>query len=100
MDPATPADSELDHLPGASVAAIAQTVGIENLPDEVARALAPDVEYRLREVGPPPTDYPSHHPTHAYPSFLRRRQPFCLHRRPLHIHPRVASPPPSIVLLV
>ena len=40
----------LDHLPGESVKVIAQTVGIENLSDEVARALAPDVEYRLREV--------------------------------------------------
>lgn len=43
-------DESLDHVPGDSVKVIAQTVGIENLSDEVARALAPDVEYRLREV--------------------------------------------------
>ena len=42
--------SELDHLPGESIKVIAQHVGIESLADEVARALAPDVEYRLREV--------------------------------------------------
>jgi transcription initiation factor TFIID subunit 6 len=48
--PADAAAEEYDHLPGASVSAIAETVGFDNLPDEVARALAPDVEYRLREV--------------------------------------------------
>ena len=42
--------SELDHLPGESIKVIAQHVGIESLADEVARALAPDVEYSLREV--------------------------------------------------
>eukprot|EP00740_Mantoniella_antarctica_P007300 CAMPEP_0181350554 /NCGR_PEP_ID=MMETSP1106-20121128/1324_1 /TAXON_ID=81844 /ORGANISM="Mantoniella antarctica, Strain SL-175" /LENGTH=503 /DNA_ID=CAMNT_0023463027 /DNA_START=148 /DNA_END=1656 /DNA_ORIENTATION=- len=42
--------THLDHYPPASVKVIAETVGIENLSDEVARALAPDVEYRLREV--------------------------------------------------
>jgi len=42
--------SELDHVPDASIKVIAQHVGIESLADEVARALAPDVEYRLREV--------------------------------------------------
>ena len=40
----------LEHLPGESVKVIAQSVGIDALSDEVARALAPDVEYRLREV--------------------------------------------------
>ena len=42
--------SELDHVPDASIKVFAQHVGIESLADEVARALAPDVEYRLREV--------------------------------------------------
>ncbi|ACO64704.1 predicted protein, partial [Micromonas commoda] len=37
-------------VPDASIKVIAQHVGIESLADEVARALAPDVEYRLREV--------------------------------------------------
>jgi hypothetical protein len=37
------AETQFDHFPGDSVKVIAQTVGIENLSDEVARALAPDV---------------------------------------------------------
>tara|TARA_B110000977_G_scaffold136659_2_gene173572 strand:- start:6011 stop:7738 length:1728 start_codon:yes stop_codon:yes gene_type:complete len=44
------AASENDRVPCESIKVIAQTVGIESLSDEVARALAPDVEYRLREV--------------------------------------------------
>ena len=38
-DPCDAAAEEYDHLPGASVSAIAETVGFDNLPDEVARAL-------------------------------------------------------------
>ena len=49
-DPATTVAEDLESVPPESVKVIAQTVGIESLPDEVARALAPDVEYRLREV--------------------------------------------------
>lgn len=41
---------ENDRVHPESIKIIAQQVGIESLPDEVARALAPDVEYRLREV--------------------------------------------------
>lgn len=44
------ADGGNDRVSPESIKIIAQTVGIEALPDEVARALAPDVEYRLREV--------------------------------------------------
>ena len=49
-DPAVTVVEDLESVPPESVKVIAQTVGIESLPDEVARALAPDVEYRLREV--------------------------------------------------
>ena len=41
---------DLDRVPPSSVASIATSVGVESLPDEVARALASDAEYRLREV--------------------------------------------------
>ena len=44
------ADGGNDRVSPESIKVIAQTVGIEALPDEVARALAPDAEYRLREV--------------------------------------------------
>eukprot|EP01135_Chromosphaera_perkinsii_P004407 Nk52_evm10s280 gene=Nk52_evmTU10s280 len=37
-------------LPKESIAAIADAAGIANIPDEVAIALAPDAEYRIREV--------------------------------------------------
>lgn len=37
-------------LPKETIQIIAQSIGINNLPDEVAAALAPDVEYRMREV--------------------------------------------------
>ncbi|MCO5609013.1 hypothetical protein L7F22_063233 [Adiantum nelumboides] len=33
-----------------TIQVIAQSIGFSNLPDEVAAALAPDVEYRMREV--------------------------------------------------
>lgn len=33
-----------------SMQTIAQSIGISNLSDEVAAALAPDVEYRMREI--------------------------------------------------
>ncbi|KAH7387594.1 hypothetical protein KP509_16G031600 [Ceratopteris richardii] len=33
-----------------TVQTIAQSIGINNLPEEVAEALAPDVEYRMREI--------------------------------------------------
>ena len=47
---ASVADGGNDRVSPESIKVIAQTVGIEALPDEVARALAPDAEYRLREV--------------------------------------------------
>lgn len=37
-------------LPKETIQVIAQSIGINNLPDEVAAALAPDVEYRMREI--------------------------------------------------
>lgn len=33
-----------------SIQVVAQSLGISNLGDEVAQALAPDVEYRVREI--------------------------------------------------
>ena len=43
-------------LPRDSIKVIAESVGIENLSNEVAVGLASDVEYRLREIiqAPPP----------------------------------------------
>lgn len=37
-------------LPKETIQIIAQSIGITDLPDDVASALAPDVEYRMREV--------------------------------------------------
>ncbi|KAJ8766533.1 hypothetical protein K2173_023780 [Erythroxylum novogranatense] len=37
-------------IPKEAIEVIAQTVGITNLPSDVALALAPDVEYRVREI--------------------------------------------------
>ncbi|XP_047342417.1 transcription initiation factor TFIID subunit 6 [Impatiens glandulifera] len=37
-------------VPKETIEVIAQSIGINNLPQEVALALAPDVEYRMREI--------------------------------------------------
>jgi len=37
-------------LPKETIEVIAQSIGISNLSPDVAQALAPDVEYRLREI--------------------------------------------------
>lgn len=37
-------------VPKETIEVIAQSIGIPNLSPEVALALAPDVEYRLREI--------------------------------------------------
>merc|ERR1711974_164783 len=37
-------------LPKESIKIIAESVGIDSLSDEIASAVAPDVEYRLREI--------------------------------------------------
>ena len=37
-------------LPKDSIKIIAEAVGVTNLPDEVAAAMASDVEYRIREI--------------------------------------------------
>lgn len=37
-------------LPNDTIEVIAQSIGINNLSPDVAQALAPDVEYRLREI--------------------------------------------------
>lgn len=43
-------DWKMSILPKESIEVIAQSIGINNLSPDVALALAPDVEYRLREV--------------------------------------------------
>jgi hypothetical protein len=68
-------------VPKETIEAIAQSVGISNLPADVSAALAPDAEYRLRElmqVRCPslcPCDYPGHipitsGPLHSVPYFI------------------------------
>jgi len=50
---------EMSLLPRDSIKVIAESVGIENLNNDVATGLASDVEYRLREiiqVTPPPRE--------------------------------------------
>lgn len=37
-------------LPKESIKIISEAAGVNNLPDEVAAALASDVEYRIREI--------------------------------------------------
>ena len=37
-------------VPKEAIEVIAQSIGITNLPSDVALALAPDVEYRVREI--------------------------------------------------
>jgi hypothetical protein len=37
-------------IPKETIQVIAQSIGIHALPDEVASALAPEVEYRMREI--------------------------------------------------
>jgi hypothetical protein len=37
-------------VPKDTIHVIAQSIGISNLQDDVAAALAPDVEYRMREI--------------------------------------------------
>lgn len=37
-------------VPKDTIHVIAESIGISNLPDDVAAALAPDVEYRMREI--------------------------------------------------
>lgn len=37
-------------IPKDTIHVIAESIGISNLPDDVAAALAPDVEYRMREI--------------------------------------------------
>lgn len=38
------------HIQPSMVQVIAQSINIPNLSEEAAQALAPDVEYRLREI--------------------------------------------------
>ena len=38
------------HIKPDLIAAVAESVGIEKLSPEAARILAPDIEYRLRDV--------------------------------------------------
>lgn len=40
----------MSFITPASVQAIAHSIDIPNLSDEAAKALAPDVEYRMREI--------------------------------------------------
>lgn len=40
----------MSAVPKESIEVIAQSIGITNLPPDVALALAPDVEYRIREI--------------------------------------------------
>lgn len=37
-------------VPKETIEVVAQSIGISNLSPEVARALTPDVEYRVREI--------------------------------------------------
>jgi len=37
-------------VPKDTIHVIAQSIGITNLHDDVAKELAPDVEYRMREI--------------------------------------------------
>ena len=37
-------------LPRDTIKVIAESVGLSNLTDELASALAPDVEYRIRDI--------------------------------------------------
>lgn len=41
---------EMSIVPKDTIHVIAQSIGITNLHDDVAAALAPDVEYRMREI--------------------------------------------------
>jgi transcription initiation factor TFIID subunit 6 len=41
---------EMSIVPKDTIHVIAQTIGITNLHDDVAKELAPDVEYRMREI--------------------------------------------------
>ena len=55
-------------VPKETIEVIAQSVGIPTIPADVSAALAPDVEYRLREIMqvrplPPPE-------SHLRPSFI------------------------------
>lgn len=45
-----PALAAMSILPKDAIQVIAESIGINNLPDDVASALAPDVEYRMREI--------------------------------------------------
>ena len=47
---ASSSDSAGPIVTSSSIKVIAEAVGISNLKDEVAEALAPDVEYRLRDL--------------------------------------------------
>eukprot|EP00854_Cymbomonas_tetramitiformis_P029811 gene29811-37180_t len=40
----------MEHICPESIKVVADSLGISNLEDEVAQAMAPDVEYRLREI--------------------------------------------------
>jgi hypothetical protein len=41
---------EMGLLPKDSIKIIAEAAGVSSLPDEVAAAMASDVEYRIREI--------------------------------------------------
>lgn len=41
---------KMSIVPKEAIEVIAQSIGINNLSPEVALALAPDVEYRVREI--------------------------------------------------
>lgn len=43
-------EEEMSIVPKDTIHVIAQSIGISNLQDDVAAALAPDVEYRMREI--------------------------------------------------
>jgi len=41
---------KMSVIPKESIEVIAQTLGINNLSSDVALALSPDLEYRIREI--------------------------------------------------
>lgn len=46
----TPRIKKMSIVPKETIEVIAQSIGINNLSPDVALALAPDVEYRMREI--------------------------------------------------
>ena len=43
-------NKKMSIVPKETIEVIAQSIGIANLSSDVALALAPDVEYRMREI--------------------------------------------------